>query len=142
MRSLADIDTLIIHHTAGSPTGSTYAIASFHVDGRGWPGIGYHFLIGADGTIEQTNHLETVSYHASYTNDTSVGISLKGSFVGNLQPPDAQIDAVAWLVNKLKGELNIERVIGHKETDWAQQPGNGTQCPGDTWELWRGRVGA
>ena len=141
LRSLNNIRRIIVHHTAGASNGSTTAIASYHVS-KGWPGIGYTYLIDGTGRIEQVNYHTTISYHASYNNDDSIGVSLKGSFVGSLQPPDVQLDAAAWLISKLNGELNIEQVLGHKETEWAQQPDNGTQCPGDTWELWRGRIGA
>jgi hypothetical protein len=139
-RALDSIHRVIVHHTTGNPHGSTEAIANYHVNSRDWPGIGYHYLIDGSGVIEQVNRHETMSYHASYNNDDSIGVSLKGSFVGDVQPSDEQLDAAAWLIAKLKAELPIDDVIGHKETDWAQQPGNATQCPGDTWELWKGRI--
>lgn len=139
-RSLEDIHTLIIHHTTGDAFGSTADIASYHINGKGWPGIGYHYLIDGAGKIERVNHHETISYHASYHNDDSIGISLKGSFVGDAIPSDDQMAATAWLVEKLKGELLIENVIGHKETAYAQTPEHGTQCPGDLWHEWKEQV--
>ena len=139
-RELDTIKVLIIHHTTGDAFGSTVAIANYHVYGKGWPGIGYHYLIDGAGKIEQVNYRETISYHASYHNDDSIGISLKGCFTGDLIPSDDQIAAAAWLVEKLRGELPIEAVIGHKETAYAQTPGHGTQCPGDTWLEWKDRV--
>ena len=139
-RELDTIKVLIIHHTTGDAFGSTVAIANYHVYGKGWPGIGYHYLIDGAGKIERVNHHETISYHASYHNDDSIGISLKGCFTGDAQPSDDQIAATAWLVEKLRGELPIEDVIGHKNTAYAQTPGRGTQCPGDTWLEWKARV--
>lgn len=140
MRDVYTVKTLIIHHTTGDAFDSTEDIASYHVNTKGWPGIGYHYLIDGAGRIERTNWHKTISYHASYHNDDSIGISLKGSFVGDAQPSDDQIAATAWLVNKLRGQLPIETVIGHKNTAYSQTPGHGTRCPGDTWESWRNKV--
>ena len=139
-RELEDIKVLIIHHTTGDAFGSTVAIANYHVYGKNWAGIGYHYLIDGAGGIEQTNRHETISAHARYHNDDSIGISLKGCFTGNAIPSDDQMAAAAWLVNRLKAELPIEDVIGHKNTAYSQTPGHGTRCPGDTWLEWKHQV--
>jgi len=117
---------LTIHHTVSPPDRSIESIAQYHVN-KGWPGIGYHFVIKDDGRIFRVNYLETISYHAGYGNPYSVGIALQGDFT-NSPPPNAQLEAVRWLVNKLSGDLLITNVLGHKE-----MPGAATQCPGNTW---------
>lgn len=137
-RPLEAITTLTIHHTVSPPDRTIESIAAYHVNSRGWPGIGYHFVIAADGTIYQTNYLETKSYHAgSYAapgdeNYWSVGISLQGDFTYN-PPPRAQQDAARWLVAHLKWELGLEPdgVLGHR-----QMPGAATACPGNTYTQW------
>jgi hypothetical protein len=133
-RPLSNITDLVIHHTVSSGDLDTTVIAEFHVSSRDWPGIGYHYVIDNAGRIEQVNHLETVSYHASEANSYSVGIALKGDFT-NTPPPRQQLDATDWLVNHLRGDLAIKHTIGHRES-----PAAGTECPGNTWPQWKDDV--
>jgi hypothetical protein len=133
-RPRSDIQTLVIHHSAAPPTVGPQRIAAYHVNRHDWPGIGYHFLIGDDGTIYQANTLETVSYHAAKANPRAVGICFLGNFTTEVPPP-AQILAGAHLIAWLMQELNIDldEVRGHKEL-------MGTACPGIQWlegENWK-----
>ena len=109
-------------------------IASYHVRRHEWPGIGYHFVVAEDGTLYQTNALETKSYHAVEANPYGVGICFLGNFTKKTPPP-AQVQAGAHLVAWLLGELNLpnDRIRGHKEL-------MGTACPGKQWlegDKWR-----
>jgi N-acetyl-anhydromuramyl-L-alanine amidase AmpD len=133
-RRLSDITDLVIHHTVSPDDRTAAQIADYHVNSRGWPGIGYHYLISADGTIEQTNYLETVSYHAAGANNYSVGIALKGNFT-DVWPTDVQLQATEWLVDNLQNDLIIDNVLGHKEV-----AGSATACPGATWLEWKGVI--
>ncbi len=58
------ISMIVIHHTDTTKTTTVQSIAQYHVygerrDANGnlikaqWPGVGYHFLVGADGVIYQ-----------------------------------------------------------------------------------------
>ncbi len=135
-RPLSQITHIAIHHTATPPTVSPARIAELHVapdPARGkdaWPGIGYHFFIHADGTIDQTNYLETASYHVYRHNMYAVGVVFAGSFMNGRVPTTAQLRAGAHLVAWLMQELNIPlaRVWGHREF-----PDNNTVCPGSEW---------
>jgi hypothetical protein len=126
-RDRAEIRTLVVHHSATGASAAPETIAKYHVDEWHWPGIGYHFVIGADGKIQQTNHLETVSYHAAGANREGVGICFLGNFMKQ-PPPDAQIKGgakfVAWLLQELR--LPAECIKGHRELML-------TACPGDQW---------
>lgn len=135
-RSLSQISHLAIHHTATPPNMTAHRIAELHVNAdpaRGkepWPGIGYHYFIHADGTIEQTNPLEAVSYHVYRHNEYTVGIVFVGSFMNGRVPTSAQIRSgahlVAWLLQEHK--IPLARVWGHREF-----PDNTTVCPGMEW---------
>lgn len=135
-RALNQITHLAIHHTAAPPTLGPLRIAELHVQadtGRGkesWPGIGYHFYIHADGSIDQTNLLETVCFHVYRHNQYSVGIVFAGSFMNGKIPTTAQLRAgahlTAWLMQELK--IPLARVWGHRE-----YPENITVCPGSEW---------
>jgi N-acetyl-anhydromuramyl-L-alanine amidase AmpD len=126
-RALSDIRHLVIHHSAAPPSVGPRRIASYHVKTKGWPGIGYHFLINQKGTIYQGNTLETISNHAVQANSRGVGICFLGNFT-KVVPPPAQLRAGAHLVAWLMQELNIglDNVKGHREF-------METACPGNQW---------
>ena len=135
-RPLSQITHLAIHHTAAPPRVGPARIAELHVaaePARGkeaWPGIGYHFFVHEDGAIEQTNKLETASYHLVRHYAYSVGIVFAGSFMNGKIPTSAQLRSgahlVAWLMQELK--IPLARVWGHREF-----PDNMTVCPGGEW---------
>ncbi len=135
-RSLSQITHLAVHHTAAPSALGPLRIAELHIQadsGRGkesWPGIGYHFFVHADGSIEQTNALETVCFHVYRHNQYSVGIVFAGSFMNGKIPTSAQLRSgahlVAWLMQELK--VPLARVWGHREF-----PENITVCPGSEW---------
>ncbi|MFQ5613743.1 MAG: N-acetylmuramoyl-L-alanine amidase [Anaerolineae bacterium] len=136
-RSLNQIKELVVHHSAIPASISARRIAEYQVTRQNWPGIGYHFYISADGTIEQTNDLETIAYHVKGRNATTVGVCFAGDFSSN-PPTPAQVTAgahlLAWLLEELN--LSIEAIKAHK--DYLV-----TQCPGDQWEggaRWRDRL--
>ncbi|GAB4564423.1 MAG: hypothetical protein Kow0047_14160 [Anaerolineae bacterium] len=128
-RPLSAIKAIVVHHTAVPPTIGARRVAEAHVYTNGWPGIGYHFFINPDGTIEQTNWLETVSAHTRGQNGYSVGVVFAGDFT-NVVPTPAQIMSgghlIAWLMQQLG--IPLDQVRGHKE-----MPGQTTACPGREW---------
>jgi len=132
-RSLQDIRYLAIHHTGTDDlTVTPYQVAYYHVNDPNhlWPGIGYHFFITPDGTIFQTNRLETISYHVANNNPPSVGICLVGKFT-TYTPTSAQMASCAWLCAWLLQELKleVEAIRGHRD-----YPNQGTTCPGTQWD--------
>ena len=133
VRERGSIVAIIMHHSAVPPSVDAQQIARYHVERNGWPGIGYHFFIAADGHIQQTQPLEVVSYHAGDVgNREGVGVCLAGNFTDQ-PPPEPQLAAavqlVAWLLDQLK--LPVEAIHGH--CDYRN-----TQCPGLTWaSSWR-----
>lgn len=135
-RQLSRIAGIVVHHTTGPVTSSGTAppaIARYHVDNLGWPGIGYHFFIDVDGKIYQTNHLETVSYHAGNPNTATIGIVLRGDFT-SVQPTAAQKASLVDLLRYLRNqkEFEITQIAGH-----GQYPGaTPSSCPGKTWPQW------
>ncbi len=123
------ITHICIHHSAVGGMVPVQNIAQYHVEGKDWAGIGYHFYILLDGAILQTQRVETASWHVSHNNDQSVGICVAGDFT-YAPPPQAQIDATARLTAWLMEDLDVkeQNVLGHREF-----PGNDTSCPGETW---------
>lgn len=125
-RRLTDITGIVIHHSA-SDVGGPREFANWHIK-RGWPGIGYHFVILPDGTVNQTNDLDTISYHVADHNTANIGICM----VGNLSHHPAttqQMTSLKGLIAHLKKELGKDLIVkGHRDY-------NPTECPGLTMKL-------
>ncbi|MFZ5945311.1 MAG: N-acetylmuramoyl-L-alanine amidase [Bacillota bacterium] len=123
-RSQTAIRYIAIHHSA-TQGGDAFSFARYHVNSLDWPGIGYHYVILIDGTIQWTNDLTTASYHVKDYNSRTVGVCLVGNFVdGQLNP--SQKEALYQLCRSLLRQLNLnpEDIRGHNEF----LPGY-TQCP-------------
>jgi hypothetical protein len=124
-RPLADIRYVVLHHTGAGPELGPEEVAEEHVEGNGWPGIGYHFLVAPDGTIFRTQDLTVASYHARQFNPVAVGLALMGD-LAEADPPAAQLAAVADVCAGLLADLGLppEALRGHRE----MVP---TPCPGE-----------
>jgi len=134
-RPLSRITHIAVHHSAAGGMLTPEAVARYHVNSNGWPGIGYHYYIMGDGTIYQTNRLETWSYHVGSANQHTVGICLAGNFM-ETWPYLAQVRSAKSLIADLQFALDIpwSNVMGHKDFYGA------TACPGATWEEWKGAL--
>jgi len=122
-------DFIVIHHTGLSVDKDSTAaqIHGLHRDLKDWAGIGYHYLIRKDGTIEQGRAPELMGAHTYGHNQNSVGICLAGNYE-LAEPPEKQFlaakELVAWLGQKYKLKLRLgETVLGHCDL-------NRTDCPG------------
>lgn len=123
-RDTAGITDITIHHSAGTDTETIADMANWHVNGRGWPGIAYHFVIDKKGQIYQTNPIEKYTYHNGFNNRGAIGICVQGNFE-NTYPSGAQIYALYWLIRYLKQKYpSIKYLMGHKEYEGT------TLCPG------------
>lgn len=76
---MRDIDKIIIHCSA---TQEGKEISAATIDkwhkARGWRGIGYHFVVALDGTIEYGRALNKVGAHVKGHNKGSIGICYIG----------------------------------------------------------------
>lgn len=136
---------ITIHHSAkdskemGTPTSGNVAehikdIQTFHMRGRSWGDIGYHFLIDPTGRIWQGRLLDWQGAHAQGSNNVAnIGICLIGDF--NHERPDPRaLEALGRLVDELSERHDIprERVYGHRRFA-------ATECPGDALMAWVSR---
>lgn len=135
-RSIDQIRSVVLHHTGSDdPAITPQQLAELHVKDpkHQWPGIGFHYFIGADGAIQQTNRLDTVCFHVVNNNPSSVGIVLAGRFDA-AGPSAEQISStaalLAWLLQELR--LPMESILGHSEL-----AGQETDCPGAAWPTWK-----
>ena len=111
---------IIVHHSA-SPDVSAATIHDWHLR-RGWAGIGYHFVVRSDGSIERGRPVDMIGAHASGYNSRSIGICLVGDFT-IYKPTPQQIQAARELIAVLKKSYPDVVVIGHKAVA-------ATACPG------------
>ena len=131
---------MAVHYTvtpSDNPAARVRAVQRYHMDTRGWCDIGYHFLVGIDGSIYEGRPLELVGAHVGGHNTGNIGISFIGCFhpsgcssMGPTRPPEAMIEAGGRLLGALSRlygiALDRTQVRGHRD-----YPGTSTNCPGD-----------
>lgn len=119
---------IVIHHTGGADIdASAEQIHDWHLNQNPpWAGIGYHFVIRKDGTIERGRPVDTVGSHAYGYNAHSIGIHLSGDFETAF-PTMAQIEMTAMLIANLCADYCIPidkaHICGHCDL-------MATDCPG------------
>lgn len=119
-------DMIVIHHT-GSPDmdASAEQIHGWHLS-NGWSGIGYHYVIRKDGTIERGRPEWAIGSHAYGENSHTVGIHLSGDFE-QAYPTEDQIESCAKLLADICDRYGIsidrDHIVGHGEL-------MATSCPG------------
>lgn len=129
--SLSERDTtdmIVIHHT-GNPCDDDLSAAQIHEShlGLGWAGIGYHFVVRKDGTVECGRPDECIGSHAYGENYHTVGIHVCGNFE-YVDPTAEQVEATARLIADLADKyciyINRDSVVGHRQL-------MATACPGE-----------
>jgi hypothetical protein len=138
----------IILHCSDSSFGNAALISKWHVQERGWSGIGYHYVI-LNGWLtssvynpEFNGHIETgrpldddpvvknseVGAHVRGHNYKSVGICLIGNS-GNFS--EKQLNRSLSLVHKLEKQFHTIQILQHSDLDT-----NKPHCAGLDMEKW------
>lgn len=120
-------DVIILHHIGNTNADvSAATVHQWHL-ANGWAGIGYHYLIRKDGTIERGRPRDTVGAHCYGENWHSIGVNIVGNFETN-EPTAAQIASAERLVAALCRLYGLrpsgETIKGHRDF-------NATACPGE-----------
>ncbi|TVR00642.1 MAG: hypothetical protein EA398_11015 [Deltaproteobacteria bacterium] len=124
---------LTVHHTVTpnndslTPAARMRQIQAFHIDGRGWCDVGYHFMVGIDGRVyEGRNNWMRTGAHVRVANRDNVGINLVGNFM-SFEPRTIQMEGaariIAWVADRHGFTINRVNVRGHQEF-------MATDCPG------------
>jgi hypothetical protein len=128
---------IVIHHSAIPAYGNAASLDQAH-KGRGFDGLGYHFVIGngtksKDGEVEvgfrwpiqrEGAHVKRPGAE-NWWNEHTIGIVLVGNF--DTHPPsEAQMRSLVELTVWLCREFNIpyERIYFHREVKQTECPGN------------------
>jgi len=122
---------LVIHCTA-TPEGRD--VTAKDVDRmhrqRGFNGIGYHFIVRLDGTVEPGRPVDAIGAHVEGQNSTSIGISYVGGVDANDiklakdTRTDAQKRALRALLLDLVSKYPDVEILGHRDF-----PGVKKACP-------------
>lgn len=131
---------MAIHHTvtgSSDPARQVRGIQRYHMDSRGWCDVGYHFLVGSNGTIYEGRPLHLLGAHVGSNNSGNIGISFVGCYhtsgcggLGPTTPSESSITAAGRLVGTLRRLYGISvtssTVKGHRD-----HSGQSTSCPGN-----------
>ncbi len=74
------IDKIILHCSA-TPAGKHFdvdEIRRWHVEGRGWSDIGYHYIVYLDGSVNNGRPIEIPGAHVRGHNKHSIGVCYIG----------------------------------------------------------------
>lgn len=75
VRSMEQVDTIVVHHMASEAP--LINQANYHINGRGWRGIGYHIVID-NNVVKQVNELSHITNHCTNYNTRGIGVSIRG----------------------------------------------------------------
>ena len=132
------ISHIVLHYSA---TYDDQDIGAAEIDrmhrARGWSGIGYHYVIRLDGTIEPGRQPETrVGAHVGGHNTGKIGICCvggltraTGSNTGVDTRTQRQIDSLVRLIREIQTRQPGAKVAGHRDL-------KATQCPGYDAAAW------
>jgi hypothetical protein len=133
-------DCIVVHHS-GSDTSTPEGMRDWHMNGRHWDELGYHFIIGngvgyEDGAVFIGNRWPQQMHGAhcktpdNYYNDHGIGICLIGDLNAH-GPTPKQVKALARLAAFLSEKCNIppSKILTHKGVTQK------TECPGRQFSL-------
>ena len=117
---------IVLHHSASGSHTTWQNIQDWHLK-NGWAGIGYHYVIHADGIIYRGRPEDKAGAHAYQdakheANSDGIGICLVGNFMSS-QPTGTQLDALVELIRDIWKRYPGIPVIGHSDV-------MATSCPG------------
>ena len=123
---MRQINKIIIHCSATREGQDipVETIKKWHIEGRGWSGIGYHFYIDINGKIQKGRDIAKIGAHCKGQNRNSIGICYCGGVEADGKTPkdtrtDEQKDALLAVLRTLKA-MYPEAVI-HSHRDFANK---------------------
>jgi len=115
------VDKIIIHCSATKEGQDFNAndINKWH-NAKGWNGIGYHYVIRLDGTVEQGRPVEISGAHTKGHNKGSIGVCYIGGLDANGKAKDTrtpeQVNSLRVLIGALLSLIPAEASVhGHNE---------------------------
>jgi hypothetical protein len=121
----SNVQAIVVHHSAGPASVTWPAVASFHVNTRGFAGIGYHLGI-RQGRLSYLGDVGTARAHVANLNHLYVGVCVAGNYQSET-PSAADLALLRRLVPVL--DRHFGRALpwrGHRDV----APAGYTVCPG------------
>lgn len=119
-KSKRKINLIVVHCTA-TIEGIDYSVAEirrWHIK-RGFSDIGYHYLIGIDGTLREGRNVNISGAHTKGYNAHSIGVCYVGGLDKNKKAKDtrtpAQKETLLRLLKDLKSIYPNATIHGHRE---------------------------
>jgi N-acetylmuramoyl-L-alanine amidase len=113
------IDFIAIHCTAGQPNQTTKSILDYWKNTLKWKSVGYHYLINADGSVEQLAQESQVTNGVAGFNSVSIHISYKGGIDAQGKPKDtrtfSQKASMLSLLKDLRKRYPKAIIQGHRD---------------------------
>lgn len=122
------IDKIVVHHSASSRLTTLETIRQWHLD-RGWPDIGYHFVIEGTGEVRRGRSPLYVGAHALGANLNSIGICVVGynTETGHTSWAPVQVVALRTLIADLERMWGPLALHAHCDVPGGE---TATECPG------------
>ena len=113
----------IIVHCSATREGqdiSVDTIKDWHVNGRGWSDIGYHFYIDINGEIHKGIDIARIGAHCSGHNRNSIGVCYCGGVEADGKTPkdtrtEKQKVALLAVLRTLKAMYPLAVIYSHNE---------------------------
>lgn len=123
---MRNINKIIVHCSATREGQDipVETIKKWHIEGRGWSDIGYHFYIDINGKIQKGRDIAKIGAHCKGQNRNSIGLCYCGGVEADGKTPkdtrtDEQKDALLAVLRTLKA-MYPEAII-HSHNDYANK---------------------
>lgn len=110
----------IVVHCSATEAGKDFGAADidrWH-KAQGWNGIGYHYVVKLDGTIEKGRDESVVGSHVAGHNANSIGVVYIGGVKGG-KPADtrtfAQKASLFKVLSDLRKKYPKAKILGHRD---------------------------
>jgi len=119
---MREIDKIIVHCSATREGQDipVETIKKWHVEGRGWSDIGYHFYIDINAKIWKGRDIQKIGAHCSGNNRSSIGICYCGGVEADGKTPkdtrtESQKESLLSVLKTLKAMFPDSTIYSHNE---------------------------
>lgn len=116
---MRDIKFIAVHCTAGQPNQTTKSILDYWKNNLKWKSVGYHYLINADGSVEQLAQESQITNGVAGFNSVLINISYKGGIDTQGKPKDtrtfSQKASMLSLLKDLRKRYPKAIIQGHRD---------------------------
>ena len=122
---------ITIHHLGGGHDLSAEYIHDMHITKNNWAGIGYHYVIRWDGTIERGRPENLLGAHVEGHNQNNIGINVSGTFMPGSEHPEPSEQQMQSLIGLIADICKRYDIVPSRSTIKGHRDFMSTDCPGD-----------